>query len=149
MRFYDYRPPGLELDDLSCEAANLTALPFDNETIWSLSCMHVAEHVGLGRYGDELDPEGDVKAMSELSRVLARGGSLLFVVPVGKPRIRFNAHRIYSFEQVMDGFPTLRLHEFSLIPDSSKVGGLIRNARPELANAQDYGCGCFWFRKAE
>src|SRR2546426_837368 len=81
IRFYDYRPPGLELDDLSCEAANLTALPFDNETIWSLSCMHVAEHVGLGRYGDELDPEGDVKAMSELSRVLARGGSLLYRPP--------------------------------------------------------------------
>jgi len=47
--------------------------------------MNVVEHVGLGRYGEPLDPEGDIKAMRELRRVLAPGGSLLFVVPVGRP----------------------------------------------------------------
>ncbi len=34
--------------------------------------MHVVEHVGLGRYGDPLDPDGDLKAIAELKRVTAR-----------------------------------------------------------------------------
>jgi SAM-dependent methyltransferase len=145
-RFYDYRPAMLGLDNLSCDHADLLALPFADGSIPSLSCMHVVEHVGLGRYGDPLDPDGDLKAIAELKRVLAPGGDLLFVVPVGKPRILFNAHRIYSFEQVMKSLAPLVLAEFALVPDDP-AAGLVRNAPPELVAEQRYGCGCFWFRK--
>lgn len=145
VKFYDYRPAELDLSNLSSEAADLLALPFDDQSIDSLSCMHVVEHVGLGRYGDPLDPDGDLKAIAELKRVLAPGGSLLFVVPVGKPKIMFNAHRIYSYEQVMRYFAGLHLQEFALIPDDPADGGLVYNAAPEMADAQSYGCGCFWF----
>ena len=48
----------------------------------------------------ELVTEGR-KAINELKRVLSANGSLLFVVPIGKPKIEFNSHRIYSFDQVM------------------------------------------------
>ena len=48
-------------------------LPFEDESVESLSCMHVVEHIGLGRYGDILDPDGDSKAISELKRALAVG----------------------------------------------------------------------------
>jgi hypothetical protein len=84
--------------------------------------------------------------MLELQRVLAPGGSLLFVVPVGKSRICFNAHRIYSFHQVRDAFTELELKDFALIPDSSALGGLMHNAPDDLVDSQEYGCGCFWFR---
>ena len=30
--------------------------------------MHVIEHIGLGRYGDPLDPDGDIKAINELKK---------------------------------------------------------------------------------
>ena len=143
--FFDYRPAELQLSGLSSKSADLLSLPFEDRSISSLSCMHVVEHVGLGRYGDRLDPEGDLKAIEQLTRVLAIGGSLLFVVPIGKPRIQFNAHRIYSYEQILSYFSELDLMEFSLIPDSPKDGGLIRNAPVELANLQSYACGCFWF----
>ncbi len=43
-------------------------------SVESLSCKHVIEHIGLGRYGDVLDPGGDLKAISELKRALAVGG---------------------------------------------------------------------------
>ena len=95
--------------------------------------MHVAEHIGLGRYGDPLDPDGDLKAMGELKRVLAPGGLLLFVVPVGQPRVCFNAHRIYSYGQIVEAFAKLYLEEFALIPDDSIDGGLIINATAEFA----------------
>jgi SAM-dependent methyltransferase len=109
--------------------------------------MHVVEHIGLGRYGDPLDPDGDMKAISELKRVLAPGGTLLFVTPVGRPRIMFNGHRIYSYEQIESAFAGLKLREFSLVPDNGHVAGIIENAAPALVKEQSYGCGCFWFTR--
>lgn len=143
-RFYDYRPAYLNLSGLQSGFADLKALPFSDNSIESLSCMHTIEHIGLGRYRDDLDIEGDLKAIKELKRVLKNEGNLLFVTPVGKPRIEFNAHRIYSYQQIIEYFSPLTLKEFSLIPDS---GGLIEYANPELVQQQQYGCGCFWFKK--
>jgi SAM-dependent methyltransferase len=110
--------------------------------------MHVVEHVGLARYGDPLDYDGDLKAIAELRRVVAPGGQLLFVVPMGgEARIQFNAHRIYTYRQVLSMFPGFDLVEFSLIPDEGSPLGLVRHAEEELADQQRYGCGCFWLRK--
>jgi SAM-dependent methyltransferase len=147
--FYEYRPAEIELDRLTSRHADLTALPFDDASIPSLSCMHVVEHIGLGRYGDPLDPRGDLVAMLQLQRVLARGGTLLFVVPVGRPRVQFNAHRIYGYEQVLEGFRGLRLVEFALIPDSAETGNLMRHADPSLVSEQRYACGCFRFERGD
>jgi SAM-dependent methyltransferase len=147
VKFYDYRRADVSLSGLTSEAADLLALPFEDASVRSLSCMHVVEHVGLGRYGDPLDPNGDLKAVAELRRVLAPGGALLFVVPLGRPRVMFNAHRVYSYEQVEDYFRGLELKEFALIPDDPKDGGLIYGAARETADAQSYGCGCFWFER--
>lgn len=144
VKFYDYRPADLQLSNLESGFADLKHLPFPENSIQSLSCMHTIEHIGLGRYGDELDANGDLKAIAELKRVLRPDGDLLFVTPVGKPKIEYNAHRIYSYEQIMEYFSPLTLKEFSLIPDA---GGIIENASPDLVVQQQYGCGCFWFKK--
>lgn len=146
-KFYDYRPANLKLSNLDCERADLTKLPFADNSIRSLSCMHTVEHIGLGRYGDPIDPDSDLKAAAELRRVLAPNGSLLFVVPVGKPKIEFNAHRIYSYDMVLEMFPGLKLKEFYLIPELEKNGDPIHDAGKELADKQNYACGCFWFTK--
>ena len=111
--------------------------------------MHTIEHVGLGRYGDPIDPDGDLKAIAELRRVLAPGGSLLFVTPVGQPRVVFNAHRIYTYDQILSYFADLELVEFALVPDQALLGGLMVGAPQSLADAQQYGCGCFWFMKKQ
>lgn len=147
IRFYDYRPAKLMLGNLTSDRADLTNLAFETDSINSLSCMHTIEHIGLGRYGDPIDFLGDKKAAAELSRVLAPGGTFIFVAPVGKPKIVFNAHRIYSYQQVLDLFPDLDVLEFSLVPDDFKQFGLIRNADPELVAKQSWGCGCFVFTK--
>jgi len=144
VRFYDYRPALLNLSNLKSDFADLKSLPFEDNSVESLSCMHTIEHIGLGRYGDELDITGDLKAITELKRVVKESGNLLFVTPVGRPRIEFNAHRVYSYEQIIKYFEPLILKEFSLIPDN---GGLIINADPAMVNKQNYGCGCFWFVK--
>jgi SAM-dependent methyltransferase len=146
IRFFDYRPVNLKLSGLSSEAADLCSLPFADRSIDSLSCMHVVEHVGLGRYGDAIDYDGDLKAVAELQRVLAPGGQLLFVVPIGaNARIQFNAHRIYTHQQVIDMFSGLSLKEFAMIPDSAQDGGLLISPDASLMQRQRYACGCFWF----
>jgi len=147
VEFYDYRPADLSLSGLASRQADLLALPFADGSVVSLSCMHVVEHVGLGRYGDQVDPDGDLKAMAELRRVLAPGGTLLFVTPVGRPRIMFNAHRVYSTGQILGAFPDLEVRQFALIPDGNDGPGLIEGADYALADRQSYGCGCFWFQR--
>ena len=67
----------------------------------------MAEHIGLGRYGDPLDPLGTRKAAAELQRVLAPGGQLLFSLPVGRPRVEFNAHRVHDPHEVASWFDGL------------------------------------------
>ena len=144
VEFYDYRPADLTLDNLSSKRADLTNLHFDDNSIVSLSCMHTIEHIGLGRYGDPIDPQGDLKAIAELKRVCAVGGNLLFVVPVGIPKIMFNAHRIYHPRMILDYFDNFTLENFALITDQGKY---IENAEIELAESQIYGCGCYWLKK--
>ncbi|MFH1509265.1 MAG: DUF268 domain-containing protein [bacterium] len=147
IRFYDFRPPEIELSGLKTGKADLTNLDFTDNSIESLSCMHTVEHLGLGRYGDPIDPSADKKACSELSRVLAKDGNLLFVVPVGKPKIMFNAHRIYSPKMIIEAFSELQLKEFSLIPNKPNNTGIIKNPNDKMISEQTYAAGCFWFRK--
>lgn len=144
VKFYDYRPADIHLDGWEGRFADLCKLDIADNEFESVSCMHTVEHIGLGRYGDKIDPAGDIKAVKELMRITKPGGTILFVTPVGRPRIEFNGHRIYSFELVTGMFEGCELAEFSLIPDA---GGLIRNADPALVKDQHYGCGCFWFKK--
>jgi Caenorhabditis protein of unknown function, DUF268 len=145
IKFYDYRPAEISLSNYDSQFADLKALPFDKESLPSISCMHTIEHIGLGRYGDELDPKGDIKAIDELKRIAKKGADILFVTPIGAPKIQFNGQRVYSREQIVDYFHGCELVEFTLIPDT---GPLIINPDPDDINRQSYGCGCFWFKKS-
>lgn len=150
VEFYDYRPANLVLDQLKTGSQDLTKLSFESNSIMSLSCMHTIEHIGLGRYGDPIDYDGDIKAIHELCRVLAAKGNLFIVVPVGsESRIQFNAHRIYQPQSLIDEFEIkgMELKEFTLIPESPQDGHLVVNPEESLIQKQKYGCGCFWFTK--
>jgi SAM-dependent methyltransferase len=144
--FYDYRPAQLDLSNFQSKEGNLLHLPFTDNSIESLSCMHTIEHIGLGRYGDPIDPEGDIKAIKELIRVLQPGGSLLFVTPIGNnATIEFNAHRIYTPNLIKEYFNSLELKEFSFIPE--KKGSMLVHAQETYIANEHYACGCFWFKK--
>jgi SAM-dependent methyltransferase len=142
--FIDIRPAPVVLEDFDSRAGSVLEMPFADNSVNSLSCLHVAEHIGLGRYGDPLDPQGTIKATRELSRILAPQGSLYFSLPVGKPRVQFNAHRIHSPSQIMKYFDQLELVSFSATTD---LGEYRSNILPsEMENAR-YACGMFHFIK--
>jgi len=149
VRFYDYRPAELKLTNLSSGAVDIVALPFADGSISSLSCMHVVEHIGLGRYGDPIYSKGDLLAVMELKRVLKPGGDLLFVVPVGgDAKIMYNAHRIYTYDLVLEMYADFELMDFSVVSDAEGyVNDYISPASKEDSDNCTYGCGCFWFRK--
>lgn len=148
VRYYDYRPALIVLDNLTSEPVDLVNLPFEDNSIHCISCMHTIEHVGLGRYGDPLDYDGDLKAIRELKRVTCRGGNLIIVLPVGsESKIAFNAHRIYAHNEVLRLFDGFKLREFALISDNPHENGLIYGADQEVLSRQKYGCGCYWFEK--
>ena len=144
MTFIDIRPFLANLENFEMKKGSILSLPFENNSVPSLSCLHVAEHVGLGRYGDFLDPQGTKKACKELSRILAVNGNLYFSLPVGKSRVCFNAHRIHTPEQILDYFRELKLIEFSGVDDK---GNFLRNIKPCNLSKANYACGMFWFKK--
>lgn len=125
------------------DATTLTA--FASNSVESLSTLHAAEHFGLGRYGDAVDPEACYTFMHSLVRVLAPGGRLYFAVPVGRERVQFNAHRIFSPDTIIAEFGALELLSFSAIMDD---GAFLENVPPSAARDANYACGLFEFTKA-
>jgi hypothetical protein len=142
--FVDYRPLRAKLIGLDSMQGNILALPFLSGQISSLSCLHVIEHIGLGRYGDDLDPMGSVKAARELQRVIAPDGHLYVSLPIGRERICFNAHRVHSPESVIRLFYQLKLIDFAYVNDNGKY-----HQGANIADVGDleYGCGMFHFQK--
>lgn len=142
--FVDIRPFETNLKDLNVKRGSILNIPFEDNSVDSLSCLHVTEHIGLGRYGDKLDPEGTKKACKELSRILAVKGNLYFSVPVGKQKTYFNAHRVHSPRTIIEYFKNLELIELSGITDS---GRFIENIEIDVLENSNYTCGLFCFRK--
>lgn len=143
--FIDFRPLKVNLPSLISKAGNILNLEYKNNTIESLSCLHVMEHIGLGRYGDPLDPDGSKKAAAELQRVLKPGGYLYLSLPVGRERICFNAHRVHDPMTVLNMFNQLDLIEFSLVDDDGKY---TESVSVECGKKLNYGCGLFVFQKS-
>lgn len=55
------------------------------------------EHSGLGRYGDAMDPFGDIREMEKMYCLLKPGGILLLGIPSGLDLFVYNVHRQYGY----------------------------------------------------
>lgn len=144
VEFIDLRPLRVSLPGLQSLKGSVLELPYSSQTVQSISCLHVVEHVGLGRYGDPLDPGGTRKACAELQRVLSPGGYLYLSTPVGHERVEFNAHRIHDPGTILRYFGELELIEFSTVDDQ---GVFHRSASPDDARDFRYGLGLFCFTR--
>ncbi len=146
VRYVEFNPPAVVPKNMEVIEGSLLDLPFADGQVASLSCLHAAEHVGLGRYGDPLDPHGTRKAAAELARILAPGGNLFFGVPIGRPRVQFNGQRVHAASQIVSYFPGLDLTEYSGVLDG---GAYVENIALDALDDCFGGCGLFWFRKPE
>lgn len=108
----DIRPIELELENLFFIEGSILDLPFEDNSLETISSLCVVEHIGLGRYGDPIDQFGSEKAIKELKRVLKIGGIILFSVPIdNENKIYFNAHRAFTREYILELFDGFMLLE--------------------------------------
>ncbi len=113
----------------------------------SISCLHALEHFGLGRYGDPIDPEGHIKGLKNLCRMLMPNGVLYVSFPIGQDSaVFFNAHRVFHPTEILNwidaGFELVR---FDFVDDS---GNLQRNwPLADKLPKVIYGCGIYTIRK--
>ncbi len=102
----DIRPQPLRVPNVCFHRLDLMA---DLSDEWigctdSLSCLHTIEHFGLGRYGDALDPDGHLKGLAQLKRMVKTGGVFYLSTPVGHERVEFNANRVFAPTTVLGWF---------------------------------------------
>lgn len=87
-----------------CEDIRRTSFP-DNffDCVYALSTL---EHIGLsGRYGTtDADPEGDIKAVREIARILCMEGRLLVTVPYAKRQTVRPGARVYAEQRLLELF---------------------------------------------
>lgn len=116
----------------------------------SLSCLHAIEHFGLGRYGDTVCYEGHILGLNNIYKMLKAGGILYISVPIGRQRIEFNAHRIFSVKYLLDIFKDkYSVKSFSYVNDK---GNLFEDEQLTEENINtnfscDYGLGIFELTK--
>jgi hypothetical protein len=143
----DIRPCTSRIRGLNFIQDDATQLrTIESNSVESLSTLHAAEHFGLGRYRDPIDPMACFHFMSSLERVLLPGGRLYFSVPIGREKVQFNAQRIFSIETVLASFPRLQLVSFSYVGDE---GDLHEDVGPDEVPDSRYACGLFEFTKQE
>jgi len=114
----DIRPLNVSIDNVSFHQLDIVNLPSNFYGIAkSLSCLHTLEHIGLGRYGDPIGVDDWINALSNLKKLLSKGGKLYISTPIGEEVVRFNSNRIFSpsiFCRKAVGIG-LELHSFSYL----------------------------------
>jgi hypothetical protein len=149
IRNLESRISGLRFRQADVMSAQILSI----EPVESVSCLHVLEHLGLGRYGDPIAVDGWRTGMRNLSRLVVPGGRLYLSVPVGRPAVEFNAHRIFRPQYIIDeaGRNDLRLREFACVDDEGNLSDIFDNPNEQTIQAfdsLDYGCGLFLFERA-
>ncbi|HUC31455.1 MAG TPA: DUF268 domain-containing protein [Candidatus Paceibacterota bacterium] len=136
----DIRPLPVSLEGLTFKSGDVLHMPFADDSLGSLSSICVIEHIGLGRYGDSIDPFGSEKAAEELARVLKKDGDLYVSVPVDEEnRVYFNAHRAFTREKVLSMFPSLILKEEQYLYGTTLYD--------TYDSSKKFGTGMFYFKK--
>jgi len=140
----EFHPSEVNVSSLHRLSGSIQELPFRDASLHSVTCLHVIEHVGVGRYGDPLDSEGWRKGLLELERVVSPGGNLFLSVPVGKPTVYFNANYVFRATDITGTLGKLDLLEFSYVDDE---GTFVEFGKPDNISQMSYALGLFHFRK--
>jgi hypothetical protein len=117
----------------------------------SLSCLHALEHFGLGRYGDEIDPQGFEHGIVNMAALLETDGIMYLSVPIGQERVEFNANRVFDPRTIIrqGELRALRLIELIVIGAGGNVVTHSPVGESDIAKLAScyYSLGVFIFKK--
>jgi hypothetical protein len=96
----------------------------------SVSCLSCLHHVGIGRYGDPINPDAPFLVLDHLSQLVAPGGFLYLGTTVGpESRVIFNQSRVFTVQEILEHLPNFDLARFDYY---NPVGNVIHeNLSPE------------------
>jgi SAM-dependent methyltransferase len=110
-----------------------------------INCSTV-EHVGLARYGDAANPDGDIEAMARLRQALKPKGVMLLTIPVGQDATIVPLHRIYGqsrLPRLLDGFIVEQKEYWTKDDQNRWRMANEREALSEQLRPNIYALGCF------
>ena len=147
--FLDIRELKLNLPNLQVIQGSVTKLPFQTESIKSVSILHVFEHLGLGRYGEKIDVNAYKKAANELERIINKNGKLYFSTTIGEERIQFNAQIVFNPNTILKLFKKFKLISFSVVDSSGNYYQVddINKYEFNKFGGNDFELGLFEFEK--
>lgn len=147
---FDIRPLTSEIENVEFTQWDITEPnPTLNGSADCVSCLHTLEHIGLGRYGDKLDPDGWMKGLKSLVDLIAPGGGLWLSVPIGVQRVEFNAHRVFNPATIIHAASELgvTLQRFFYLTDSGFIESANIAEDALSLSTKNYGLGIFFFSK--
>ncbi len=120
------------------------------ESIDCISCISTIEHLGLGRYGDSVDVDGDLVGMNRLVEVLKPGGLIILTLPFGRAEIAYPAHRIYDrarFDRLIAGMEVVDQRFYGPIERPGIFRPCSEEETARIERAYGYAVGCCVLRK--
>lgn len=149
---FDIRPLAIDMPNIEFRQIDIMkAWELEPEITDSLSCLHALEHLGLGRYGDPLDPRGWEEGLKSLWKLLVKGGTLYLSVPTGEhQRIEFNAHRVFSIPYLRTYLEKMFvIRDVAFIDDSGDLitGFSLESPAARSSFSSHYGCSIWTLEK--
>ena len=148
IEFFDLRPANINHNNIVFKNLDLLNLndEYSNYTD-SLSCLYVLEHIGLGRYGDRVNPSGSKIGYDNLIKMLKSKGKLYIAIPIAnKSKTYFNAHKVFEPSEIINWNTNVTLDKFDYVDDNGKYHNNKSLNDSELHNL-NYGCGIYTFIK--
>jgi len=104
------------------------------ESFSYISCLHTLEHVGTGRYGDSIYPDGPLTALKHLLHSMRHGCTLLFSLPLSlTTRVCYNS---FTSVSIADFYSVVSPISFSRVSIFAYTNKYVFTATtlPELIN---------------
>ena len=153
--YLDIRPSKLQNQnintvkcDISCRDSVNSVLATHGKFL-SVSCLHVIEHIGLGRYGDPIGTNLAHQALRNITNLLDNSGILYLSTPVGHPRVEFDCNYVFDPSSIIELAQDLGLELLQFyVLDKTNVFNQINLSEFKFISKFDYHLGLFIFRKS-
>ena len=117
----------------------------------SVSCLHTLEHFGLGRYGDKIDPNGHLKGLQNILKLLDKDAMFYLSFPISNvSRVEFNAHRVFKHDEILNWLTDLNINNLKLLSFDYIDDRSILHLNQNISNFEknlEFGCGIYIFKK--
>jgi hypothetical protein len=100
----------LHIDSLEIKDCALSNANIQDKSQSLTTSLSFIETVGMGQYGEELDPLAGIKLLKEINRIIAPGGSFIGSMAIGRDSfIDFNKRRGIEKKEALKIFPDFEI----------------------------------------